>query len=65
MKVGRKVDENFNLRIARDQDGNKRTDLNDLLRRARKERKENNKYNILIVSGVVTVCVGVLLILSL
>jgi len=65
VKVERKVDESFNLRIARDQDGNKRTDLNDLLRRAKKERKENKKYNILIVSGVVTVCVGVLLILSL
>ena len=65
MKVERKVDESFNLRIERDQDGNKRIDLNDLLRRAKKERKENNKYNILIVSGVVTFCVGVLLILSL
>ena len=65
MKVERKVDESFNLRMERDQDGNKRTDLNDLLRRAKKERKENKKYNILIVSGVVTVCVGVLLILSL
>ena len=65
MKVERKVDESFNLRMERDQDGNKRTDLNDLLRRAKKERKENKKYNILIVSGVVTVCVGVLLILGL
>ena len=65
MKVGRKVDESFNLRIARDQDGNKRTDLNDLLRRAKKERKENNRYNILIASGVAIVCVVVLLIVSL
>ena len=65
MKVERKVDESFNLRIERDQDGNKRIDLNDLLRRAKKERKENNKHNILIASGVAIVCVVVLLIVSL
>jgi len=65
VKVERKVDESFNLRMERDQDGNKRTDLNDLLRRAKKERKENNKYNILIASGVATVCAVVLLILNL
>ena len=65
MKAERKVDEGLDLHIRRDQDGNKRTDLNDLLRRAKKERKENSKYNILIASGVATVCVVVLLILSL
>ena len=65
MKVEREVDESFHLHAGRGENGKKKIDLNDLLKRAKEEKKENSKNNILIFSGVATVCAAVLLVLSL
>ena len=65
MKTEREVDESFSLHTKGESFGNRRIDLNDLLRRAKEEKRINNKNNFYISAGIVTVFAIVLLIVNL
>ena len=66
VKIERRVDESLNLHRRRGESfRDKRIDLNDLLRRAKEEKKINNKYNTYISAGVVIAFAVVLLVVSL
>ena len=47
MKIEREVEEDFNLHTRRESFGSKRIDLNDLLRRASKQKSEEKKQVVL------------------
>ena len=65
VKIEREAEEGFNLHTRRESFVNKRIDLNDLLRRAKEEKKINNKNNFYISAGIITVFVVVLLVVNL
>ena len=65
VKIEREAEEGFNLHNRRESFGNKRIDLNDLLRRAKEEKKINNKYNTYISAGIVIAFAVVLLVVNL
>jgi len=66
VKIERRVDESLNLHRSRGESfRDKRIDLNDLLRRAKEEKKINTKYNSYISAGIIIAFAVVLLVVSL
>ena len=66
VKIERRVDEGLSQHHSRGESfRDKRIDLNDLLRRAKEEKKINNKYNTYISAGIVIAFAVVLLVVSL
>ena len=65
MKVNKNTSEDLDFRSYKIQSDNTRIDLNDLLERAKKEKKRDKKTNLLIFSGVLGVSAVVVLLLSL
>ena len=65
VKIEREAEEGFTLHTRRESFGNKRIDLNDLLRRAKEEKKTNNKNNFYISAGIITAFAVVLLVVNL
>tara|TARA_B100001123_G_C15251243_1_gene1002870 strand:+ start:395 stop:607 length:213 start_codon:yes stop_codon:yes gene_type:complete len=65
VKVNKNTSEDLDFRSYKIQSDNTRIDLNDLLERAKKEKKRDKKTNLLIFSGVLGVSAVVVLLLSL
>ena len=66
VKIESRVDESLSQHRSRGESfRDKRIDLNDLLRRAKEEKKINNKYNTYISAGIIIVFAVVLLVVSL
>ena len=66
VKIESRVDESLSQHRSRGESfRDKRIDLNDLLRRAKEEKKINNKHNTYIAAGIVSAFAVVLLVVSL
>ena len=69
--LGGNVKSNIEKNHDMDLHKNKRTDseprisLNDLLQRAKEKKKEDNKFNLLVISGAVSITLLVIVILTL
>ena len=55
----------LDLHKRKEADSNPRINLNDLLQRAKEKKKEDNKFNLLVISGALSITLLVIVILIL